>query len=383
MTTRTTTARGRAVAASNAEIDSSQGRAIAARNAEVAKPRSALEAMAMSLNVSPSGLKSTLVNTVFKGCRNEAEFIALVIVSNTYGLNPLLKEIYAFPAKGGGVVPMVSVDGWIKLMHLHPAYDGIEFEDIMDNDGRLYAIEATIYRTDKTRPTKIIEYLEECKRNTDPWKQSPSRMLRHRALMQCARVAFGFSGLGVGDPDSTVIEASAITSDGQAILPSREDLTGSDEGDFVGETGQNGENEQADPQTGEIIDQQTAQDNRGMTEVSEEEARALDAGFSEGARQVTHDIDGPLEGEGDDHGDDSDDADHHDDEPGEEPAWLGAVQSVRQQIGAAKNLKGLDAVENDWLNRVRGGIPDDDVIRGVEKDIASRKRALKAEAAKQ
>ena len=40
----------------------------------------------------------------------------------------------------------------------------------------------------------VTEHLSECKRNTEPWKME-HRMLRHKALMQCARYAFGFSGV--------------------------------------------------------------------------------------------------------------------------------------------------------------------------------------------
>ena len=39
------------------------------------------------------------------------------------------------------------------------------------------------------------EYFAACPRSTDPWNKCPARMLRHKALMQCARVAFGFSGV--------------------------------------------------------------------------------------------------------------------------------------------------------------------------------------------
>lgn len=370
MNARTQTARGRAVAAANAEIDNSQRRAVAARQSQQvapAKPRSALEAMAMRLNVSASGLKNTLIDTVFKGCRNESEFIALVLVSNTYGLNPLLKEIYAFPAKGGGVVPMVSVDGWIKLMQSHPAYDGIEFEDVADDAGEIYAIEATIYRLDNRRPTKIMEYLDECKRNTDPWNKSPLRMLRHRALMQCARVAFGFSGIGVMDEGDVIDMAIPTIEEEPKVLPTRSELAQELDDDIPNfeqrAASTAAEEEQADPETGEIIDQQ---DTRGMTEVDEETARALDAGddgeWSEEAQETVEAIDGPLEG-----GDAGDD----------EPAWVAAVAQVRKAIAAAKNAKGLGAVENDWLNRVRAGVDDDEVIRAVEKDIQARRAHLK------
>ncbi|ARR57111.1 hypothetical protein HY78_08480 [Rhizorhabdus wittichii DC-6] len=168
--------------------------------------------MAERLNVPSTVLKSTLMNTVFKGAKDD-EFVALVIVANEYQLNPLTKEIYAFPAKGGGIVPYVSVDGWISIMNRHPQFDGIEFQDIPDEKGNLIAIEAVIYRKDRTRPIKVTEYLGECKRNTEPWNKSPARQLRHKALIQCNRVAFGFSGLYDED------EAAAIGDIGPASGP--------------------------------------------------------------------------------------------------------------------------------------------------------------------
>ena len=68
--------------------------------------QSALAVMAGKYNVEPAKLLETLKNTVFRGASND-ELLALVVVSNEYGLNPLTKEIYAFPAKGGGIVPVV------------------------------------------------------------------------------------------------------------------------------------------------------------------------------------------------------------------------------------------------------------------------------------
>lgn len=170
---------------------------------EAARPRpSALAALAMRLNVSEGTLTSTLKNTVFKGASNE-EFVSLVIVANAYNLNPMLKEIFAFPAKGGGIIPVVSVDGWIRIINEHPAFDGIEFNDIVDEDGKLYAIESVIYRNDRTRPVKVTEYMDECKGPGPAWQKTPKRMLRHRALIQGGRVAFGFSGIYVEDEANT------------------------------------------------------------------------------------------------------------------------------------------------------------------------------------
>jgi hypothetical protein len=41
----------------------------------------------------------------------------------------------------------------------------------------------------------VTEYLAECRRNTPPWNQYTRRMLRHKAFMQCVRVAFGLGGI--------------------------------------------------------------------------------------------------------------------------------------------------------------------------------------------
>lgn len=153
---------------------------------------SALAVMAGKINVDPAKLHATLKATVFKGASDE-ELLALVVVANTYGLNPLLKELYAFPAKGGGIVPVVSIDGWVSMVNGHPAMDGMQFEEHSE-DGKLVAITCRIWRKDRSRPIEVTEHLAECKRNTEPWKME-HRMLRHKALTQCARYAFGFSGI--------------------------------------------------------------------------------------------------------------------------------------------------------------------------------------------
>ncbi len=134
-------------------------------------------------------LVTTLKQTAFKSRDpvSDAQLTALMVIANEYGLNPFTKEIYAYPDQHKGIVPVVGVDGWIRIVNEHPQFDGIEFDTSPD------AVTARIYRKDRSRPTVVTEYLEECRRNTDPWKNMPRRMLRHKALMQCARVAFGFA----------------------------------------------------------------------------------------------------------------------------------------------------------------------------------------------
>ena len=165
----------------------------ALQNLPASKPVSALAIMAERMSVDPDKLLATLKATVFKGATND-ELLALVVVANTYGLSPLLKEIYAFPAKGGGIVPIVSIDGWLRMVNDHPQMDGLVTNHRENEDGSLLSCTCKIYRKDRANPTIATEYLSECKRNTEPWKME-HRMLRHKAIIQCARIAFGFSGI--------------------------------------------------------------------------------------------------------------------------------------------------------------------------------------------
>lgn len=180
------------------------------------KPK-ALEVMASRLSVEPDKMLATLKATVFKNASTE-ELLALVVVANEYQLNPFLKEIYAFPAKGGGIVPVISIDGWNKMLIRQESFDGIEFDFIEGQDGLPYACTATVFIKNRSHPVKVTEYLEECRRNTDPWNNMPRRMLRHRALCQASRLAFGFAGVYSEDEAKDFIEVSTASQRGPAKL---------------------------------------------------------------------------------------------------------------------------------------------------------------------
>lgn len=147
--------------------------------------------------------EQTLMATVIpNGKATREQVAALLIVAEKHGLNPFTKEIYAFPDKGGGIRPIVGVDGWVKLCTSHPQYDGMQFayeEGEYEGKPAIIAITCRIFRKDCEHPTEVTEWLAECSRGTEPWSRWPRRMLRHKALIQCARIAFGFAG--IHDPD--------------------------------------------------------------------------------------------------------------------------------------------------------------------------------------
>lgn len=153
-----------------------------------------------------SGLVDTLKATAFKGQVSDAQMTALMVVANQYGLNPWTKEIYAFPDKNNGIVPVVGVDGWSRIINNHPQFDGMEFAQ--DDE----SCTCIIFRKDRGHPIKVTEYMAECRRtNVGPWQSHPRRMLRHKAMIQCARLAFGYGGIYDQDEAERIVEEKIIS----------------------------------------------------------------------------------------------------------------------------------------------------------------------------
>jgi phage recombination protein Bet len=161
-----------------------------------AERKSLIVTFAERYGLEPNRMMTTLKATCFRQRAGDPEITneqmaALLVVANAHRLNPFTKEIHAFASRGG-IVPIVGIDGWAKLVNEHPAFDGMEFEQ--DDE----KCKCTMYRKDRAHPISVTEYLSECERPTEAWKMK-RRMLRHKSLIQCARIAFSLSG--IYDPD--------------------------------------------------------------------------------------------------------------------------------------------------------------------------------------
>lgn len=143
----------------------------------------------------------------------DEQMMALLVVADQYKLNPFTKEIYAFPSDKG-IVPIVSVDGWTRIINERQELASIEFEYSPDDSEDPW-ISCTIARHDRAKPITVREYGKECYRDTIPWNSHPRRMLRHKVLIQCARIAFGFAG--IYDPDEAERIREARTVEGQVV----------------------------------------------------------------------------------------------------------------------------------------------------------------------
>jgi len=172
--------------------------------------RSVLLAMASRFGMEAAAFEATVRATCGCAGATREEFAAFLLVANEYGLNPVTREIYAFPKKGGGIQPIVGVDGWMRMANAHPEFDGLEVDFQHDDAGKLLSATARVHRKDRTHAVVVTEYLAECYRNTDPWKM-PHRMLRHKAAIQGIRYAFGFAGIMEPDEAEGIVERPAVT----------------------------------------------------------------------------------------------------------------------------------------------------------------------------
>src|SRR5262245_15532700 len=88
----------------------------------------ALRAMADRYGMDPVNYQDVILKTVMPESATPAHFRAFIAVANTYNLNPLTQEIYAFRTRSGGIQPIVGVNGWVTLINRQPQFDGMEFE---------------------------------------------------------------------------------------------------------------------------------------------------------------------------------------------------------------------------------------------------------------
>jgi hypothetical protein len=100
--------------------------------ATISQPPSIMAAMADRYGMRPDAFEATLRATVIPSTASREELAAFLLVAKEYHLNPITREIYAFPKKGGGIQPIVGVDGWTNLCNSHPAFDGMEFIDTVE-----------------------------------------------------------------------------------------------------------------------------------------------------------------------------------------------------------------------------------------------------------
>jgi hypothetical protein len=160
--------------------------------------QTALQKISESAGISAAEVGSVLRNMIISAknqngaVATDAEMVVASSLCAKYDLNPMVKECAAF-VSNGKLQFVIMVDGWYKMVNRQPDFDGVEFEDKFDEKGVIFSSTCKMFLKSRSRPIVVTEYLAECKQSSTPWQKWPARMLRHKAYIQAARMAFGFS----------------------------------------------------------------------------------------------------------------------------------------------------------------------------------------------
>ena len=195
-----------------------------------------LDIMAAKYNLDPEKFKATIKATVMRPSKDgrqatDEEFMAFLMVANKYDLDPFTNEIYAFPAKRGGIIPVIGVDGYVRKICNHSEFNGMEIEfseeKVTPEGGKVCPewCEVKLYRKGVERPIVVREYLDEVYRKTEytsPWQTHTKRMLRHKTIIQAGRVAGFLVGVYDEDEAQRIIEAEIVSEPIKPSLPIKE-----------------------------------------------------------------------------------------------------------------------------------------------------------------
>lgn len=177
---------------------------------------------------------NTVKNTCFRGQGgrdpSNEELSVLLMVADRLNLNPTIGEIYAFPNKTGGIVPIVGVNGWRQIATSHPEFAGLRFEyatereTVGDVSGPAWVrciVKRRSLRDGFVAEIEGMAFFDEKYRPTEPWKRQPRQMLSNKALIQALKNAFP-SLSSVYDEEEGREAAGAGASAAAAALPQQQ-----------------------------------------------------------------------------------------------------------------------------------------------------------------
>jgi phage recombination protein Bet len=150
-----------------------------------------------------------LRHVIAKDC-TEPEFKLMMYMAKTYGLDPLVKQIWAIKRnERDAALIMVGRDGMLAIAHRSGQFDGMNsgVNYVKDKEGKEIPVTAwcEIWRKDMAHSFKtevrFDEYVQPIPKSgyKGLWQTKPSVMLIKVAESVCLRKAFSVSG--VYDPD--------------------------------------------------------------------------------------------------------------------------------------------------------------------------------------
>lgn len=154
---------------------------------------------------------ATIRDTVAKSA-TDSELKMFLHLSQTYGLDPFVKEIWFIKA-GGQPVIMTSRDGYLKIAIRDKSYDGLVSDVVYEGDsfqktpdgvthsygqgkrGAIIGAYALVYRNGIRFPAYVFAPFRDYNKGNNIWRQYPHAMILKVAESMALKRAFSLSGL--------------------------------------------------------------------------------------------------------------------------------------------------------------------------------------------
>lgn len=156
------------------------------------KRKTVVASAAAILGVEPSKLCGLLRNVwrTSKGSEplTDAEMFTGISLIARYELDPIAREVYVTRTKGG-LVTIIGIDGWIKVLDRTDHYDGFTVDIHHDDHGKVDWVDTTIHSKTRKHPTTYRAFASEYAKVAGfVAGQMPTHMLRVFGLRHAARL---------------------------------------------------------------------------------------------------------------------------------------------------------------------------------------------------
>jgi phage recombination protein Bet len=136
----------------------------------------------------------TLIKNIAAPKCSDDEFKLLLYQAGKYGLDPLLKQIWAVKYQNDRPASIFAGrDGFLAIAHRSGMFDGMESGSRMD--GTELVGWAKVYRKDMAHPFFIEVKAKEYNKGQGTWTTHPATMIQKVAESQALRRAFSISGI--------------------------------------------------------------------------------------------------------------------------------------------------------------------------------------------
>ncbi len=166
---------------------------------------------------------------------NDSELAYFLNVCKTVGLNPFVKEIWAYKDNRDNLLVFAGRDGFLTKAQRSPTYNGLRSSEVREKDqyqadipngvikhtftfkdrGAILGAYAIVFRKDGEPTVETVEF-ERYNRGFGAWKTHPEAMIKKVAETNALKKAFGISGIQ-SEYDYNVKDNIAIPAKREAV----------------------------------------------------------------------------------------------------------------------------------------------------------------------